>query len=788
LGEGKVSKKTYPVNSKQFLNLFWEIQYFHIGLILTLLNNFYNFVLLLFFIKNKLYSMKKPVIILISFFVSIFVYAQNNQKITLDDLFIKGTFYTQSFDGMNSMNDGEHYTTLNNMGTRIIKHSYKTGEEVDVIFDITKIQNAPISAFQDYELSADETKILLITNTQAKHRHSYSAQYYVWNSVTKELTALSEKKAQQLATFSPDGDRVAFVSGNNIFIKNLRFGSESQITTDGEKDKIINGTSDWVYEEEFGLSKAFWWSPDSKFLAYLRFDESEVAEYSLTMFAGAVPELVDNKLYPDIKTIKYPKAGEKNPDVKAMVYDIASRTSIAVNIEVEKDFYIPRLNWAPNSNDLVVMRLNRLQNILDIFYANPYTGDTRPLITEKNNRYISSNFFDDFTFLDDGKFVVNSERNGWSHLYLYDKQGFELGQITKGNFDVTDFYGYDATKKVFYYQAAAESPLRREIYFISSDLKTTGKISTLTGTNSVVFSKNYKYYVNYYSNNTTPTLITLHENNKGKQIRVLQDNTVLKNTVKNFNVPKKEFFTFKTHEGIELNGYMMKPSNFDASKKYPVLMTQYSGPNSQEVTDSWKNVGWEEYIAQEGFIVACVDPRGTAARGEDFRKATYMQLGKYESDDQIEAAKYLGTLPFVDKNKIAIFGWSYGGFVVCMSMEKGGEIFKAGISVAPVTDWRFYDTIYAERFMRTPNENKEGYEENSLIENAGNIKGRLLIVHGLADDNVHAQNTFEFTERLVQAGIQFDMAIYTNRNHNINGGNTTMHLYKRMTDFLKIQL
>jgi dipeptidyl-peptidase 4 len=732
--------------------------------------------------------MKKSSLILILLVISVFVSAQNNQKITLEDIFVKGTFREQSVSGLNSMNDGEHYTTLESRGTRIVKYSYKTGQEVDVVFDITKIPRAPISGFQDYEFSADETKILLTTDLQQKYRHSYTAQYYLWNSVTKELTALSDKGAQQLATFSPDGDRVAFVRDNNLFIKNLRFGSESQVTTDGEKNKIINGAPDWVYEEEFGFNKAFWWSPDSKFLAYLRFDESEVPEYTMTMFAGAAPELDENKLYPGQETFKYPKAGEKNADISAMVFDIASRTSIQVNLEGEIDYYIPRLNWAPNSNDLLVMRLNRRQNVLEIFYANPYTGDTRPLITEKNDRYISEDFLDAFTFLSDGKFVVNSERNGWSHLYLYDKQGFELGQITKGNFDVTDFYGYDDSKKVFYYQAAAESPLRREVYFISLDGKKSGKVSTLTGTNSVVFSKNFKYYINYFSNSTTPALITLHENNKGTQIRVLQDNTVLKNTVKSFNVPQKEFFSFITSEGIELNGYLIKPANFDSSKKYPVVMTQYSGPNSQEVTDSWINIGWKDYLAQEGFVVACVDPRGTAARGENFRKATYMQLGKYESDDMVEAAKYLGSLSFVDNNNISIFGWSYGGFMVCLSMEKGGEIFKAGISVAPVTSWRFYDTIYTERFMRTPYENPEGYDNNSPLENTSNIKGRLLIVHGLADDNVHAQNTFEYTERLVQAGIQFDMAIYTNRNHGIRGGNTTIHLNSKMTEFLKEQL
>ena len=731
--------------------------------------------------------MKKTVIIFVLLVISLCVSAQGNQKIAFDDLFLKGTFRAQSDNGLKSMNDGDHYTTLVN-GTRIVKYSYRTGQEVDVIFDITRIKDAPISSFLDYEFSADETKILLTTDIQPKYRHSYTAQYYVWNVVTRDLTTLSDNGAQQLATFSPDGDRVAFVRDNNIFIKNLRFGSESQATTDGEKNKIINGVPDWVYEEEFGFDKAFWWSPDSKFLAYLRFDESEVAEYSLTMFAGAAPELADNKLYPGIETIKYPKAGEKNSEIRAVVFDVTQRVHITVKLEGERDFYIPRLNWAPNGNDLVVMRLNRRQNVLDVFYANPYTGDTRPLISEKNARYISEDFFDGFTFLDDGRFVVRSERNGWSHLYLYDRQGFELGQITKGDFDVTDFYGYDASRRVFYYQAAAESPLRREVYFISLDGRNSGKISTLSGTNRVVFGKQFKYYINYYSNSATPTLITLHENSKRTQIRVLQDNTALKNTITAFNVPQKEFFTFKTSEGIELNGYLIKPANFDSSKKYPVLMTQYSGPESQSVTDSWQGVGWEEYLAQEGFVVACVDTRGTAARGEDFKKATYLQLGVYEAEDQVEAAKYLGTLPFIDKSKIAIFGWSYGGFVVCMSMVKGGEIFKAGISVAPVTNWRFYDTIYTERYMRIPRDNPEGYDNSTPFKNTGNIKGRLLIVHGLADDNVHVQNTFEFTERLVQAGVQFDMAVYTNRNHNIRGGNTTTHLYTRMTEFLKNQL
>ncbi len=730
--------------------------------------------------------MKRIFVLLLTAVLSSTIYAQS-QPITLEDLFVKGTFRASSVSGLNSMNDGEHYTTLEN-NSKIVKYSYKTGEQVSVVFDVTKVKNAPIHSFNDYTFSDDETEILLTTDIKPIYRRSFTGVYYVWNSVTEELLPLSEKGAQQQATFSPDGERVAFVRDNNIFIKNLRFGSESQVTFDGAKNKIINGVPDWVYEEEFEFNKAFWWSPDSKFLAFLRFDESQVPEYTLQLYAGEKPRHEEYKLYPGMESFKYPKAGEKNSDVQALVYEIRSKTSIPVDLGQDTNIYVPRLKWTPDANDLVVMRMNRLQNQLDILYANPYTGDSRPLFTEKNERYIDESFMDAFTFLEDGSFVITSERDGWSQLYLYDKQGFEMGQLTKGKFDVTDFYGYDRDKKVFYYQAAAESPLRREVYFISQDGKKQGKISKLEGTNNVVFSKNFKYYINYFSNSKTPALITLHENKKGEQIRVLQDNTVLRNTLKAMQVPQKEFFTFTTSEGVELNGYMIKPANFEASKQYPVFMTQYSGPNSQQVTDSWKGVGWNEYLAEQGFLVVCVDPRGTAARGEEFRKVTYLQLGKYESKDQVETAKYLGILPYVDKNNIAIFGWSYGGFMTCLTLEKGGDLFKAGIAVAPVTSWRFYDTVYTERYMRTPQQNPDGYDDNSPLSHAEDIKGHLLIIHGSADDNVHPQNTFEFTEKMVQTGVQFDMAIYTNRNHGIHGGNTTMHLYTKMTNFLNTQL
>ncbi|WP_347841068.1 S9 family peptidase [uncultured Draconibacterium sp.] len=732
--------------------------------------------------------MKKLFILFVILFPIVTAQAQQTQKISLEDIFVKGTFRAQSVYGLRSMNDGIHYSTLEGR-TKIVKYSYKTGDEVEVIFDIKEVKDAPITSFLNYQFSDDETKILLTTKRQSIYRHSYTAEYYVWNSVTRELSELSDKGAQKLATFSPDGNYIAYVRDNNIFIKNLKFGSTHQATTDGKFNEIINGAPDWVYEEEFGFNKAFWWSPDSKFLGYIRFDEREVQEFTMPMYAGAAPSYNDYQLYPGEYTFKYPKAGEKNSVVEVYSYEVKSKTGIKVDIGDKTNIYIPRLQWTPDANNLVVMRLNRHQNQMDILYANPYTGDTRNFLTEKNDRYIAEDFLDAFTYLENGNFVVKSERNGWSHLYLYDKQGFELAQLTQGEFDVTDFYGYDSAREIFYYQAAAESPLQREVYYTSLDKKVQGKLSVEDGTNRAVFSSNFKYYINYFSNSKTPAYISLHDTKDGEQIRFLQDNTVLKNTVQRMNIPQKEFFSFTTSEGVSLNGWMLKPTGFDPEKQYPVLMTQYSGPNSQSVTDAWgRGVGWNEYLAQEGFLVVCVDPRGTGARGEEFRKITYMQLGKYESDDQVEAAKYLTTLPYVDAANIAIFGWSYGGFMTLLAMEKGGELFKAGIAVAPVTSWRFYDTVYTERYMRTPQENPEGYDDNSPLTHAGDIKGQLLIVHGSADDNVHAQNTYEMTEKMVQSGVQFDMAIYTNRNHGIRGGNTSMHLYAKMTNFLKDKL
>lgn len=724
--------------------------------------------------------------LLTALLVSISLIGFPQKKIELSDVVAKRTFQQKNISGYRSMSDGLNYTKKEE-GNQIVKYSYKTGEKLEVVFDLSKIESPGFSEFSDYEFSKDESKILFTTKSQAIYRHSFTAEYFIWNQTTKEMAPLSANGAQQLATFSPDGERVAFVRNNNIFIKSLKFGTESQVTRDGKTNEIINGAPDWVYEEEFGFSKAFEWSPDSKFLAFIKFDETEVPMFNIPMYQGQKPSLKEYELYPGNTSYKYPKAGEKNSVVSVRIYDLKAKSSVTAEIGDDKEQYIPRIKWTADATDLAIMKVNRLQNKLDIVLANPFTGDTRAFFSETNKRYIDESFYDNFIFLPDNKYIVlNSERNGYSHLYLYDRQGFEVKQLTDGKYDVTKFYGFDPVKKIFYFQAAKESPMRREVYFVSLDSKKSGKLSIQSGTNHADFSNGMKYFINYFSNVETPSQATLCDQT-GKLIRTLEDNSALKTLLKDYQISKKEFFSFKTSEGVELNGWMIKPASFDPAKKHPVVMTQYSGPNNQQVIDRW-SIGYDDYLAQEGFIVACVDPRGTGARGEEFRKMTYMQLGKYESDDQVEAAKYLGSLPFVDKNNIAIWGWSYGGFMSALCMEKGADVFKAGISVAPVTNWRFYDSVYTERYMRTPKENPDGYDDNSPLSHSDKIKGNYLIICGSADDNVHLQNTMEFTERMVQAGVQFDMAIYTNRNHGIRGGNTSLQLYTKMTNFLKEKL
>lgn len=721
---------------------------------------------------------KLLLIIICTLLISAPSFAQEEYKeITVEDLWVKWSFWPNSVYGVRSMKDGIHYTTLTRNGT-ILKYSYKTGAVVDTVFNASV---AGINA-DDYEFNNDETKILLQTDYKRIYRRSFTAEYYVYEIATDKLYKVSENGKQQIATFSPDSEKIAFIRQNNIFIKDLKSGEERQITTDGAYNKIINGIPDWVYEEEFEFNKAYEWSPDGKKIAYIKFNETDVKMFDMTMFAGLYPKIEGNVLYPENRTWKYPKAGEDNSIVSVHIYDLEKGKTISADIGDETDIYIPRLRWTTEDDKLGIFRMNRLQNKFELLIANPNSGETKVIYTETNKYFYDETDFDKLQFTKDGKhFIMSSERDGYRHIYMHDMNGKEIAQITSGKWDVTDFYGFDEENNLFYYQSAEESSEKRAVYCVSTDGKKKVKLSEKSGTNDAEFSDNFQYYINYFSNTETPTFVSLH-NAKGKQIRVLTENNALKELTKEYGGVNKEFFTFKTSENIDLKAWMIKPPDFDPGKKYPVVVTQYSGPGSQQVLDRW-SFGWDNLLAQKGLIVLCVDPRGTGARGEEFRKQTYLQLGKYETIDLIETAKYLQSLNYVDSNRIGIWGWSYGGFMTSLCLTKGADYYAAGIAVAPVTNWRYYDNIYTERFMRTPQENPNGYDDNSPINFADQLQGDFLIIHGSADDNVHWQNTAEFAEALVQADKQFEQFIYTNRNHSIYGGMTRKHLYAKMLNF-----
>ena len=708
------------------------------------------------------------------------------QKVTLQDV-ANGTYRAQSIHGLKPMLDGEHYTQISPDHKRIVKYSFKTGEEVGTVFDVATARNHTLKSFDDYILSPDESLILIQTETKPIYRRSFTAVYYIYNVKNRTLEPLSEGGPQQVPLFSPDSHQIAFVRNNNIFLVKLLFGnSESQVTKDGEYNKVLNGIPDWVYEEEFGFNRAFDFSADSRMIAYIRFDESQVPMFSFPEYKGMFPSRDEYASYPGAYTYKYPKAGETNSTVSVHTFDIKSRVTRKMNLEMDADGYIPRIKFTSDPEKLAIMTLNRHQNRFNVYMANPRSALCKTVIRDEAEQYIKEQAYSDIVFYPENNEMM-SERDGYNHLYLYSIGGNLIKQITSGKFEVKEFLGWDQKTNVFYYTSNEESPLRSAVYKVDGKGKKT-KLSTRVGTNNALFSKNFAYYINTYSSKDTPTLITLN-NNKGKEMATLMDNAELKSKVANLNMPTKEFFTFKTPDGVELNGWMMKPAHFDPNKKYPVIMHQYSGPGSQQVLDRW-GIGsfgdggmFEAYMCDKGYIMVCVDGRGTGGRGAAFEKCTYLFLGVKESKDQAAAAHYLSTLPYIDGTRIGIWGWSFGGYNTLMSMSEGSGAFKAGVAIAAPTDWRFYDSVYTERFMRTPKENGEGYDAGSPIKQAAKLQGKLLLIHGTADDNVHFQNCAEYSEALVQANKQFDMQVYTNRNHGISGGNTRNHLMNRVADF-----
>ena len=720
------------------------------------------------------------------FFLSCFLlpalhFAQ--KAITNEDIWQKNAFVPKGVPGFVFQNDGVHYTLLKENSIR--QFDLRTGAETAILFDKNSVTGTPSAGsnvswdgkFEGYEFSNDEQKLLLTTVSEPVYRRSSSAQYFVFDFSRKELSKLADGDKQQNARFSPDGSKIAFMQANNLFFKDLTTQTTTQVTYDGKKNEVINGGSDWVYEEEFSLVRTFDWSPDSKKLAWLRFDERAVPEFSLAYYKG--------DLYPQPYTFKYPKVGEKNATVSALIYDLSSGKTTQVSTGSVSEDYIPRLQWTPSPPQrLCLTTLNRHQNDLRLLLADPETGTCSILLNEKNQKYID--LVDDLRFLQNGTgFIWSSEKSGFRQLYFHDMTGKELRQLTKGKTEVTTFYGLDENNGMLFYQTVGKNPWSRDIFSIKLDGKGKKKLTRASGWHDAQFSSTYDYFVKTFSTINQPSSWTVF-NRKGKGIRVIEDNAALAAKMTEYGAQPAKFFSFKTSENIKLNGWMIKPPPEKMGGKHPLLMFVYGGPGNQQVTDQWKgnNYWWFQLLAQRGYVVACIDNRGTGGRGESFKKTTYLQLGHLETIDQIESAKYLGSLSFIDPARIGIFGWSYGGFMSSSCIFKGSGTFKTAIAVAPVTNWKWYDSIYTERYMQTHEENPQGYENNSPINFAEKLSGNFLLIHGEADDNVHFQHTAELTNKLISSGKHFDTMLYPNRNHGISGGGARLHLYTLMTNFL----
>ena len=693
----------------------------------------------------------------------------------------EGKFRPKTLPAFHSMNDGEHYTVLADSAT-IVRYAYRTGQATDTVLCLGRLADAPIRRMDGYVFSPNEELLLVYTNMEYRYRRTFTADYYLYDIRKGELRLLSEYGRLEAPAFSPDSRYVAFVRENNIYLRKLDFDTELAVTRDGRAGSIINGVPDWVYEEEFGATRYFEWSPDSKMIAFLKFDESDVPEFSFQLY-NRHPDEDGLTLYPESLRFKYPKAGQANSKVRVFVYDDYNKNTREIKPgDTEGDYYIPRIRWTKSAEQLAIFKLNRNQNRLDMYLANPKSTVATLTLSEEDPYYIDYGLIDDLYFMDDNKsFLYVSERDGYRHVYRYRMNGLLDKQLTSGPWDVTAVYGYDEKTGTLYYQAAEASPMQRNVYALDAKGRTT-RLTDGRGMHQATFNSTFTNFIDNGSTTATPNRMALRTN-KGKELRVLEDNAALASTVQELDLPRKEFFQFTTSEGVTLNGWMVRPADFDTAARHPLLLVQYSGPDSQEVLDSW-SIGWEYYLAQQGYVVACVDGRGTGARGAEFRKCTYRRLGTLEVRDQIEAARYLGMQPGIDPQRIGIWGWSYGGFMTLMCMSAPDSPFKAGIAVAPVTDWRLYDAAYTERFMRRPQENFTGYDAASPLLRADSLQGRLLIVHGTADDNVHVQNTMLYVSRLVEAGKQFEMQIYPDKNHSILGKQTRRHLYTRKCDFL----
>ncbi len=721
-----------------------------------------------------MYNLFTGIILPFFFLLSTSFSTQAQSDITLEGIWKYHMFSTERVEGFRFMNDGRHFTRLVNNDIKMF--DIESGEFVKDI--LSSEQLGDDLSVSGYEFSEDEKFILFYTNRVQQYRRSFFADYYLWNRETEELLEIGEEPGQMNGHMSKGGERTGFVYENDLYYRDNTTGELIRVTDDGKINQIINGASDWVYEEEFYITRTFEWSPDGEYLAFLRFDESDVPEFTMTDYNGGT--------YPEYTTFKYPKVGEDNSILTVWVHHTDDKSLIEVPLPFE-DFYVPRIYWTPDG-ELVIYTMNRHQNELNLWLADPETGTKRELMTETNPFYI--NLHDNLTFTEDGEyFIWTSEKDGFNHIYLYNMEGEEVRQLTIGNYDVTSFYGYDPAREKVFFQAAANDPLNREVYSVSLQGGEPDLIAGEEGFNTAGFSSTFDYYILNHSTANQPPRHTVFRLD-GEKIRLIEDNEDLSKIQKELELSPVEFFEFKTSEDVQLNGYKILPPDFDENREYPVLMYQYSGPNSQWAVNSWRglNYWWFQMLARDDYIIVCVDGRGTGGRGEEFRKLTYLELGKYETKDQIETAKYFADKSWVDQDRVAIFGWSYGGYISTLALLKGADVFAAGIAVAPVTDWRWYDTIYTERYMRTFEENRAGFTGNSPIHFAHKLEGAYLLVHGLADDNVHFQHTAEMVRALNLEDKDYDLYIYPNNNHSIIYRNARYHLYNKMTNFLNESL
>ena len=723
--------------------------------------------------------MKKYILILVLILVgSLSVVAQ--QKITLEEIW-GGSFRTKGMDALSAMKNTNQYTVLNydrnSKSYQIDLYDFASLEKVSTLFETKNYTE--VKSIDSYSFDKNEKKILIATNSNPIFRYSFTAQYFVYDITSKTINSFTANAIQE-PTFSADGTKIAYAFENNLYVHDLSSGVKIQITQDGQKNKIINGITDWVYEEEFAFVKAYDWNVTGTKIAYIKFDETEVPEFSMDMY--------NEGLYPTQTVFKYPKAGEKNAIVSLHIFDLKSGTTKKINLGNYKDFYIPRIKWTNDAATLSVQVINRHQNNLDLHFVDANAATTKIVLNEKDAAYVDVT--DNLTFLKDNSFIWTSEKDGFNHIYHYDKTGKLKKQITSGKWEVTNYYGFDEKSGMIYYQSVENGSINRDVYSIKVDGKSKVRLSTKTGTNSATFSPNFQYFINTYSSSISAPTYTLNDSKTGTVVKTIVSNEAVEQKLAKYDVAPKEFFVLTTEKGHQLNAWMIKPKNFDLNKKYPVFMFQYSGPGSQQVANSWNGTNdyWFMMLAQQGYIVACVDGRGTGYKGAAFKKCTYKELGKYEVEDQIDAAKVIGKYNYVDASRIGIFGWSYGGFMSSNCLFQGADVFKMAIAVAPVTSWRYYDSIYTERYMQTPQENASGYDNNSPINHVNKLKGDFLLIHGTADDNVHVQNTMKMVEALVQANKQFDWAIYPDKNHGIYGGKTRLQLYTKMTNFIKEKL